>query len=121
MQLKPYKIKIKTGGVLVALLHEEIARKLDLHVGDRVKLTSDRSEVICCVDITKDNFPKHKIGLFAETYDKMNIEKDDMVEIISADKPRSILHIRAKLDGAKLSPELNENCTRHRSRKFIGR
>lgn len=109
MQLKPYKIKIKTGGIPVAVLHEDSAHKMDLHVGDRVRLKSDRSEVTCFLDITKDGFPKHKIGLFAETYEKLNIESDDLVEITAADKPRSLLHIREKLDGKRLSPaQLNE-------------
>lgn len=109
MQLKPYKIKIKTGGIPVAVLHEDSAHKMDLHVGDRVRLKSDRSEVTCFLDITKNGFPKHKIGLFAETYEKLNIEPDDLVEITAADKPRSLLYIREKLDGKRLSSsQLNE-------------
>lgn len=109
MKLKPYKIKIKTGGIPIAVLHEDSAHKMDLHVGDRVRLKSERSEVTCFLDITKDGFPKHKIGLFAETYEKLNIEPDDVVEITAADKPRSLLHIREKLDGKRLSAsQLNE-------------
>lgn len=108
MQLKPYKIKIKTGAN-VALLHEATAHKLDLHVGDRVKLTSDRSKAMCVLDITKADFPKHKIGLFAETYDKLNIEPDDFVEVAAAEKPKSVLYIRSKLDGKCLTEiQLNQ-------------
>lgn len=108
MKLKPYKLNIQTG-VNVALLHENTAHQMDLHVGDRVKLTSDRSSVVCSLDITRDNFPKKKIGLFTETYNALNIEKDDVVEITAAEKPLSLLHIRAKLDGKTLSPkQLND-------------
>lgn len=108
MKLKPYKLNIQTG-VNVALLHENTAHQMDLHVGDRVKLKSDRSSVVCSLDITRDQFPKNKIGLFAETYNALNIEKDDVVEITAAEKPASLLHIRAKLDGKKLSSsQLNE-------------
>lgn len=109
MLLKPYKINIKTGGTLVAVLHEDTAHKLDLHVGDRIRLKSDRSTVISLLDITKDHFPKKRVGLFTETYEALNIEKDDFVEISAADKPKSLLSIRAKLDGKRLSEtELND-------------
>lgn len=109
MEIKPYKIKIKTGGVNIAVVHDDTAHLMDLHVGDRVLLKSDRSSAICLLDITKNGFPKHKIGLFSEAYDNLNIEPDDTVELSAADKPSSILHIRAKLDGKRLSPtQLNE-------------
>lgn len=109
MRLKPYKINIKTGSTNVAVLHEDTAHRLDLHVGDRVKLKSDRSAVTCVLDITKDGFPKHKIGLLTEAYNALNIEPDDFVEITPADKPRSLLHIRDKLDGKRLNEgQMNE-------------
>lgn len=103
MKLKPYQIKIKTGGVNVAVLHDETAHKLDLRVGDRVKLRADRTTIICVLDITRDHFPKHKIGLFAEAYEALNLEADDFVDIQVANKPASLLSIRAKLDGKRLS------------------
>lgn len=109
MILKPYKIKIKTGGTMVAVLLEDTAHKMDLHVGDRIKLTSDRSSVICVLDITKNSLPKGSIGLFAEAYNELNIEKGDTVTITTADKPASLLSIRAKLDGKALNEvELNQ-------------
>ncbi len=109
MLLNPYKIKIKTGGIMVAVMHEDTAHKFDLHVGDRVRLRSDRTELICMLDITKNGFPKSRIGLFAEAYEALNIEKGDKVEVFPADKPASLLSIRAKLDGKHLSfQELNQ-------------
>ncbi len=109
MELKPYKIKIKTGGPLVAVLHDDTAHQMDLHVGDRLRLKSDRTAITALLDVTRDNFPKRKIGLFAEAYEALNIEPDDMVEITVADKPKSLLFIRKKLDGLHLNAaELNE-------------
>ena len=109
MFLKPYKIRIKTGGIPVAVLHKDTAHMMDLHVGDRVRLKSDRSTVVCLLDITNGHFPKKKIGLFVEAYEALNIEKNDVVDITAADKPKSLLSIRAKLDGEKLTSEqLNE-------------
>ncbi len=109
MQLKPYKIKIKTGGALVAVLHDDTAHQMDLHVGDRLRLKSDRTVITALLDVTRDHFPKNKIGLFAEAYEALNIESDDTVEITAADKPTSLLLIRKKLDGLSLNAaELNE-------------
>lgn len=109
MQLKPYKINIETGRYPVALLHEATAHRLDLHIGDRLHLKSDRSTVTCFLDITKDHFPKRKIGLFTETYNTLNIEPGDLVDVTPADKPKSLLLIRKKLDGHSLNgSEYNE-------------
>lgn len=109
MELKPYKINIETGRYPVALLHEDTAHRMDLHIGDRLHLKSDRSLITCFLDITKDHFPKRKIGLFSETYNALNIEPGDVVEIIPADKPKSLFSIRKKLDGQRFTEEeLNE-------------
>lgn len=110
MQLKPYKINIKTGRYYpVAVISEDAAHAMNLFLGDRVHLKSDRSIVTCFLDLTKDHLPMRKIGLFTETYNKLNIEPGDFVEIIPADKPQSLLYIREKLDGKHLSFEkLNE-------------
>lgn len=105
MLLKPYKINIKTGGRFIAVLHEETAHKLDLHVGDRIDLRSDRTEIIAMLDITSNHFPKHKIGLFAEAFKALNLEPDDMIAIRASNKPKSLKYIREKLDGKKLSAE----------------
>jgi putative thymidine phosphorylase len=109
MQLKPYKINIKTGRYPIAVLHNDTAHEMDLHLGDRIHLVSDRSSVTCFLDIASDLFPIHKIGLFTETYEALNIGPGDTVQITPADKPPSLLHIRAKLDGKRLTPkQLNE-------------
>lgn len=105
MLLKPYKINIKTGGRHIAVLHEETAHKLDLHVGDRLRLKSDRTEIIAALDITSNHFPKKRIGLFKETFDHLNLEPDDMISLIAAEKPKSLLYIREKLDGKRLMPK----------------
>lgn len=90
---------------MVAVLHFDAAHKLDLHVGDRVRLRSDRSMVVALLDVTNGDFPKQKIGLFQETYEKLNIDKDDDVQITPADKPKSLLYIREKLDGKHLTEQ----------------
>lgn len=109
MLLNPYHIRIKTGGIMVAVLHEDTAQKFDLHVGDRIRLKSDRTELVCMLDITKNGFPKSRVGLFSEAYEALNIDAGDVVEVSPADKPASLLSIRSKLDGQRLSSqELNQ-------------
>src|SRR3989338_5463143 len=104
MLLKPKKINIKTGGRHIAVLHEDTAHKLDLHLGDRVELKSDRTTIVASVDIQSD-FSKNSIGLFKEAYDALNIEKKDMVQIRAIEKPESIMYVRDKLDAKKLNAE----------------
>lgn len=105
MLLKPRKINIKTGGRHIAILHEDTAHKLDLHPGDRVKLTSDRTSIVAMLDIPVNHFPKSHIGLFKDAYDALNIEPNDTVSIKVMEKPKSIMFIKEKLDGKKLSAE----------------
>lgn len=106
MLLKPRKINIKTGVYRIAVLHEDTAHKLDLHLGDRVKLVSDRSTIIAVLDITTDeSFPKTGIGLFKNAYDDLNIEAGDLVQIQAVKKPNSVFFVREKLDGKKLTAE----------------
>lgn len=106
MLLKPRKINIKTGPHFIAVLHEDTAQKLDLHVGDRVKLTSDRSAIVAVLDITSETgIAKKVIGLFKSAYDALNLEPNDVVSITAVEKPKSILSIREKLDGKKLTAE----------------
>ncbi len=105
MFLKPKKINIKTGGRYIALLHEDTAHKLDLYPGDRLELKSDRTVISAILDIQTNNFPKNQIGLFKDAYVALNLEPGDMVLVRAFEKPKSILSIRDKLDGKKLTSE----------------
>ncbi len=96
---------ISTGGVLIAILNQEDARKLDLYHEDRIKVKGKNKTATAIVDIaeSKKAVPVGSIGLFEETLDKLQTKKGKKVDIDIQEKPDSIQYIKKKLDGKKLS------------------
>lgn len=104
MKLKVKDMDIATGGILVAILNEEDAHKLDLHHEDRVRIKHKQKETTAVIDIAQGNaVPKGCIGLFEEVLEKLNLDEKDLVEITLAEKPASVYYIRDKLDGKNLT------------------
>lgn len=105
MKFKAKDMNIATGGVLIAILHKNDAKRLDLHSGDRLLLKAKNKEQICILDISEkeSTVPEGKIGLFEEVLDRLNIKHNDLVNIEFIGKPESIIHIRDKLFGRHLT------------------
>jgi AMP phosphorylase len=104
MDLKAKKIDISTGEILIALLNENDARRLDLYKGDRIKIKSNKKEAIAIVDTTESSHyvPKNNIGLFNELSKELNVENGEKLKISYENKPKSIFYIKKKLKGEKL-------------------
>lgn len=107
MKFKVKDMDIATGGIMVAILNEKDAKKLDLHSGDRILVRDTGREVTCILDISesKKAVPEGKIGLFEEVLDRLNIREGHVVEVGMTGKPESIKHIRDKLFGKHLTYE----------------
>ncbi|MBU2524334.1 thymidine phosphorylase family protein [Patescibacteria group bacterium] len=100
--LKPKKIDIRTGYKFIAVLHEDTAHKLDMYVGDRVILKNKKHKICAILEITEDELKRDHIGLYSETYKKLNVKKGDVISAEIAPKPESVQFIRDKLNGKKL-------------------
>ena len=104
MKFKIKSLGISTGGILVALINQKDASRLDIHAMDRIKLIRKNKIETVVVDIGKGNTIKHGyIGIFEEVFDSLNVKTNDIVDVIAARKPLSLDFIRKKLDGEKLS------------------
>ena len=68
MKLKIKKLGIKTGGHLVALLHEKNLQELDIVPGDRIEIKKGKKKYVAIVDSTNQEttIKKNEIGLFTE-------------------------------------------------------
>jgi AMP phosphorylase len=111
VKLKVKDMDIATGGVLIAILNEEDARKFDLYYEDRILITKDSKTTTAVVDIAESTkaVPQGSIGLFEEVLDRINVKHGDLVEIELQEKPKSVYYIQKKLDGFKLNDdEINE-------------
>ena len=107
MRFSVKDMDVATGGVLVAVMHEHDAEKLDLHHGDRIKIIHGRKQAEVLVDIAESekSVPIGYLGLFEEVLDKLDVRDKDTVQVALTDKPVSISHIRRKLEGKELTAD----------------
>jgi len=105
MILRAKHIDLSTGNILVAVLSQEDATKLDVRGSDRIRIVYDGFEVIASVDVSKKGVKTGEIGLFIETFDKLGIKAGQTVKVFLEDKPKSIATIKKKLLGEKLSKD----------------
>ena len=108
MNGKQFAVKamgIETGGILIALLNKEDAERLDLHMGDRVKISKGRREITAILDIAESTktLAKGKLGLFEEALQNLGAKTGSKVSIHFAGKPESLRHIKDKLHGKQLN------------------
>lgn len=105
--LHPKKISIRVGNKYIVLLNKNTAHLLDLRASDRIRLKNDGKEITAILDISENHQIKDgEIGLYVESWNKLNVNlKDHRVSIALADRPQSLVYIREKLDGMKLSAE----------------
>jgi len=111
MKLKVKDVDISTGSTFIVLLHQDDAQKYDLHYEDRVRLKNGRRSCIAIVDIaqTKAAVKPGHIGLFEEVLKELNAKQGDIVKVDIEDKPKSVVLIKKKLKGHRLTTaEINE-------------
>ncbi len=98
-------MNIATGGIMVAILNQKDARKLDFHSGDRVLVKHGKKEATCILDLSesKKAVPEGEIGLFEEVLSRLNVRSRSLVHISYTGKPEAVKHIRDKLYGKTLT------------------
>jgi AMP phosphorylase len=105
MELRVKDLAISTGNPLIAIVNYIDAHKLDLHFADRIRIRKGTREIVAMIDITTSNelVLPGEIGLFKEVYEKIRVKDCDIVIIRLEQKPRSLSHIKKKLEGGKLN------------------
>lgn len=93
------------AGRPIAILHEETARNLNLHVSDRIRLRNRSRKIVAPIDIVgkKTILSRNEIGLSQEIIQALNLKKNHMIEINPALKPLSTSYIYKKLQNKELS------------------
>ena len=104
LKLKPKRIPIRVGQRYVAIVNERTAEYLDIRPADRVWLRVGRRKLTAILDVSeKKDFKDNQIGLFAETWDELDLKPGEMIRISVAPKPESGKYIKEKLTGKPLS------------------
>ena len=66
MKAKARRIHIETGGHYVIAVPHELAKEMDIHPMDRVRVKKGKKSVVAIVDFWKRKVP-NEIGAFEET------------------------------------------------------
>ena len=102
MKLKIKKLKFLAGRP-VCMMHEDTAKKLSLHVGNRVLIEKGKKKIISIVDIVGGIVFKNQIAVSDSIIRKLHLDSTNYVEVSVVKKPLSIGIIKKKLEGHRLS------------------
>ncbi len=94
-----------SAGVPVAMLNDVTAEKLGVHAQDRIsiKTTSKKNqEFSTIIDTVGSLIKKDEIGLSIEIKERLNLRKNQILDIAIAPNPESLNLIKRKLKGKKL-------------------
>ncbi len=107
MKLKARKFNWIAGRPVV-VLNEFTAKKLNVHVGERVSVLVKERKIYAVVDIFPKIVSDGEIGISNEISSIMNIRDKQVVEVGASQLSKSNLILKKKLKGARLSAkELN--------------
>jgi AMP phosphorylase len=101
MRLRVKKIKFLAGSP-VCMIQEKTAKKLSLHVGDRIRIKRDGKSIISVVDFS-DIVNRGEIALSRTIFRSLNLKPNDHVRIEIAEDSPSIEIIKKKLKGKTLN------------------
>lgn len=104
MKLKLKKLRLGAGRP-VAFINEEFAKILNVHIGDRVEISSGKGKIIAIVDIVKSLLGKSQIGLSDEVTNYLRLKSGELVDVRLALETKSTRFIAKKLNGAELTRE----------------
>jgi len=104
MRLKIKKLSLGAGRP-IAFLHQDTAKSLNIHIGERVEILSMRQKVIAMVDVVRAMVRKGEIAISDEITEYLKVGPGEYVEVRLALEPRSTRYITKKLSGQSLSRE----------------
>ncbi len=101
------KLKIKYlnlgAGRPIAFIHQSSAKKLNVHIGDKIEISHDGKKIIAVIDIVKGILNENEISLSDDIFKTYSMKNGDFVDVHLALEPLSTLYIAKKLKGLTLS------------------
>ncbi|MBI2045004.1 thymidine phosphorylase family protein [Candidatus Pacearchaeota archaeon] len=105
MELRIKFLKWSTG-MLGAMLHKKTADKIGVQSRDRIsikKAGGKDGEIFTFVNTIDGLIKENEIAISSETKERINLKNGQRVEVRLAESPKSVLYIKKKVDGKKLS------------------
>ena len=104
MELKVKQLRFLTGRP-VCMIHEETAKKMSLHVGNRVLIKHGNRKIISIVDTVSGIINPSQIAVSEEILENLSLKDKDVVEVELTEHPKSISLIKEKLKGRHLTKQ----------------
>ncbi|MGQ4833146.1 MAG: AMP phosphorylase [Candidatus Asgardarchaeia archaeon] len=86
----------------VVIINEIDAKRIGVHIHDRVKVHNKKNSMVCIVETTKSFIPQGKIGVFKNVAEKLDLKSGEKIKVEYMMKPISTDYIRKKMDGMEL-------------------
>jgi len=107
------KLKVKNlnwlAGRPVVILDDKTAKKLNVHVDERVEVENHSKKIHAVVDIFPKIVSSNHIGFSNEVSKKLNLKENSKVDVKNSEASRASYLINKKLSGKELSKnEINE-------------
>jgi len=103
MKLQIKKIIFWTGKP-VCMIHEKTAKKMSLHVGNRVVIkTQKHKKIISIVDTVSGIIQPHEIAVSEEILEMLSLKDQEYVDVELTEHPYSVSLIKKKLNKSKLT------------------
>lgn len=114
------KLDFSSGHRLQVVLRRSEARRYGIRAADVLKVHFDSKEYFVTVNHTDSKVEEGEIGLFKEIWENSNISDGDLAEVSLIKRPDSIMAIRKKLLGKRLTYKEIESVIKDISDDLLG-
>lgn len=104
MELVVREMDIDAGGLSVVLINTKDAKELGIIPLDRVNILHNGKNLTAIADISSTCCNIGQIGVYSRVQEILGIKTNDVISVSPGARPKSLEHIREKLDGRRLSP-----------------
>lgn len=104
LTLKAKPLDMETGRNIV-VIHEVDSQEIGHFPGDRVRLITEKKTIVAIANETNKLVKPGELGAFREVTEVLSLKSGDLVNVEIAPRPQSVVSIKKKMMGGKLTYE----------------
>ncbi|MBC7219487.1 MAG: AMP phosphorylase [Hadesarchaea archaeon] len=104
LTLKAKPLDMETGRNIV-VIHEMDSQEIGHFPGDRVRLITEKKTIVAIANETNKLVKPGELGAFREVTEALSLKSGDLVNVEIAPRPQSVVSIKKKMMGGKLTYE----------------